>query len=91
MTIPAVMFGVLVATLLGALFHLWRGGSILRLLFFIVLSWAGFWIGHFLGRSLNFDILVLGSLQIGAGIIGSLVLLALGYWLSLVQRYEQPH
>ena len=50
MTIPAVLFGIFLSTLYGALFHFWRGGDTKRLILYIALSWVGFWLGHFIGQ-----------------------------------------
>ena len=36
MTIPAVLFGVLISTLYGAAFHLWRGGNLSKLSLYII-------------------------------------------------------
>lgn len=82
MTTPGYLLGFVVASLIGALFHLWRGGHIGRLLLFLVLSWAGFWAGHFLGTTLDISLGRIGVLNIGAGILGSLIFLFLGNWLS---------
>ena len=46
MTLPAFILGVALSTLIGAAFHFWRGGSLGRLLLYLVLGWVGFWIGH---------------------------------------------
>jgi hypothetical protein len=88
MTIGSVLLGVVVSTLLGALLHLWRGGSLGRLIFYIFASWVGFWIGHFIGASLNWTFFNVGPLNLGMAILGDFITLAIGYWLSLV-RTEQ--
>ena len=51
MTLPAFLFGVLISTLMGALFHLWKGGTLFDLLIDVVVSLVGFWLGHFAGVS----------------------------------------
>jgi hypothetical protein len=88
MTIGSVLLGVIVSTLLGALLHLWRGGSLGRLIYYIFSSWIGFWIGHLVGVGLNWTFLNVGPLNLGMAILGDLVTLGIGYWLSLV-RTEQ--
>lgn len=85
MTLPAFFLGFIVSTLYGALFHLLRGGSAGRLLLYIVLGWAGFWAGHFGAELLGLTFASLGPLHIGAATAGSLLFLAVGYWLSLVE------
>jgi hypothetical protein len=83
MTIPALLFGVLVSTFLGAGFHLWRGGSLGRLILYVLLAWTGFWAGHLMAAGLEFWALSVGPLHLGAAVIGSVVFLWVGYWLSM--------
>ena len=85
MTLPAILFGVLISTLYGALFHLWRGGSVGRLIFYLFLAWAGFWSGQLLAIRLGWTFLSVGSLHLGLATLLSGVFLFAGYWLSLVQ------
>lgn len=87
MTLPAFFLGAVIATLLGAAFHLWQGGSGGRLLLYLVLAWAGFWIGQWLGAQFSFSFLSIGPLNTGAAVLGSLGLLALGWWLGRVESY----
>jgi hypothetical protein len=89
MTLPALLFGFLVATLLGAAFHLWRGGSLGRLLLYLIFAWAGFWIGHFVGDHYGLKFASVGPLRLGAAVIFSIVTLFGGYWLSLINQ-EAP-
>lgn len=85
MTLPTILFGFLLACLLGALFHFWRGGSWQRLILYLVLSCLGFAAGHFAGNALGVTWLSVGALRTAAALIGSVVFLLVGYWLSLVQ------
>jgi hypothetical protein len=85
MTVPAFLFGFLISSLYGALFHLWRGGGPGRLSLYLILAWAGFWTGHFLGRQLNWSFSSLGPLYLGTATVTSLIFLGVGYWLSLVE------
>jgi hypothetical protein len=82
MTIPALLFGILVSTFLGAGFHVWRGGNLGRLILYILLAWAGFWSGHLMAVALEFNAFSVGPLHIGMAMVGSVVFLFLGYWLS---------
>lgn len=82
MTFPAFIFSFFIATLLGSLLHLWRGGSLVHLLIYLILSVAGFFIGHYLANILSLRFIVLGTINLGFGVIGSLVFLGVGYWLS---------
>jgi len=85
MTVPALLFGILVSTLMGAALHLLAGGSLWRLGAFILVAWVGFWAGHVLGGNLGWTFLGVGPLNLGAALLGGLVALLIGYWLSLVQ------
>lgn len=84
MTFPAIIFSFFLASLFGSLLHLWRDGGLFRLALYLVLSWIGFFGGHLLAGMLDLHFLDLGTIHLGMGIMGSLVLLGLGYWLSLM-------
>ena len=94
MNISSYLFGFILATLLGALFHLWRDGGILRLLLYLALSWVGFLIGHLASGTLGFNFLSVGPVTLAGGIIGSITFLFLGHLItqgqpSYVHRTEQ--
>lgn len=84
MTIPSLVLGLIVALLIGALFHLWRDGGFMRLVFYLFLSVAGFFAGNWIGNLQGWILFPVGPLNLGMAIIGSLVLLGIGDWLSLV-------
>ena len=81
MNIPTLIFGGLIATLYGAIFHLIRGGSLGRLIAYILISWAGFWAGHFLAQRFAFGFVSVGSLNLGSATISSFVFMIFGYWI----------
>jgi hypothetical protein len=85
MTLPGFLFGFLLSSLYGVFFHIWRGGNLWRLTLYIILSWAGFWLGNMVGAQLNLNFLDIGSLHVGIATISSLVFLLIGHWLSLVE------
>ncbi len=85
MTLPSFLLGAVVATLLGAAFHLWKGGGLGRLLLYLVLAWLGFWVGHWLAAQIDLDLFRVGPLFLGVGVLGALGLLFLGHWLFVVQ------
>jgi len=89
MTLPALAFGIIFSTLIGAVFHLVTGGSLVRMIVFILFSWIGFWGGHFLANSLGWTFWSLGPLHMGMASCGSIVLLGLGFWLSLISPKSQ--
>jgi hypothetical protein len=83
MTIPSLLFALLIASLFGVLYHLVRGGGFGRLLLFLILSWAGFALGHLLGAWLGLVLIPLGELNLGFSTLGSLVLLVFGDLIGL--------
>lgn len=85
MSTPVLLLGLVISTLLGAAFHLWRGGKAGRLLLYIILSWLGFWAGHLAASSLGWTFDLVGQLHLGTAAVGSLLFLFAGYWLSLVK------
>lgn len=85
MTIPGFLFGVLVSTLYGAGFHLWRGGSLGKLVLYTLLGWFGFWMGHIVGNLLDWSFARVGPLNFGAATVSSILFLFIGHWLSQVE------
>jgi hypothetical protein len=82
MTVPTLFYNFLLASLLGSAFHLWKGGGGGRLLFLLILSWIGFYLGHLAGTYWNIQILMIGPVQSGFGALGSILLLILGNWFT---------
>lgn len=82
MTLPAALFGLAIAILIGALFHTLRGGGGWRLFLHAVWSAAGFALGQWAGIAGGWRLFPFGMLDIGLGLAGSLLFLALGEWLS---------
>ena len=85
MTLPTLLFALLIALLCGALFHIVRGGSGWRLLLYLGLSTLGFIVGQLVSMWRGWDLFMFGSLDIGMGVIGSAAILAFGEWLGRVQ------
>ncbi len=81
MTAPNFVFGMVIATLLGVLFHLWRGGSLGRLLFYILASWFGFWVGQAIGGWTGIRFLSIGALRLATAVPVAIVALLIGHWL----------
>jgi hypothetical protein len=89
MTLPAVLFALIIAFLIGALFHLVRGGSFWRLLLYFGVSSAGFAAGQIVGMWRGWNMLMLGSINLGMGLIGSLLFLIAGEWLTRTETRKQ--
>ncbi|MGD2077012.1 MAG: hypothetical protein PVH18_01415 [Chloroflexota bacterium] len=74
-----LVLGFLLSTIYGALFHLIVGGRPRKLLLYVIASWVGFALGHFLGDLLGFELLKLGAIHLLAASIGS--------WLALITSW----
>lgn len=83
---PGILLGFIVSSLIGSGFHLWQGGGPGRLLFYLSLGWIGFAAGHFFAELILWEFLRVGSVNLGAGIIGSVLFLFLGNWLARPQQ-----
>ncbi|MGA9533000.1 MAG: hypothetical protein WBR18_09815 [Anaerolineales bacterium] len=77
MNIPAIVFGWLLASLVGLGFHLIRGGPLTRMALYMVSAWLGFGIGHFSGQWLHVTVLRVGAINFLTALIGALLALLL--------------
>ena len=91
MTVPSVALSFVCAWLIGALFHLVVDGGGGRLVLYLVLSTLGFIAGHTLAAAEGWSFVPVGPLQLGFAVMGSLVFLLLGHWLSQVQIETGAH
>lgn len=89
MTLPSLLFALLIALLYGALYHLLRDGSFLRLLLYFGLSILGFTIGHLIGLWRGWVFIPLGALNLGLSSLGSILVLLLGDWLTRIEGKER--
>ena len=85
MTLPTMLFALLVALFYGALYHLIRGGGFWRLFLYLGLSISGFILGHLVGIWRDWTFIPLGALNLGLSTLGSVMLLILGDWLSRIE------
>jgi hypothetical protein len=85
MTIPTLFFAFLIASLYGALYHLIRGGGPGRIFAYLLFSWLGFALGHFVGIWQEWLLLPVGQLNLGMSTLGSLFLLVLGDRISHIK------
>lgn len=85
MTFPALLFGIVLSSAYGSAFHFWKGGSLKRLLLYVLLAWLGFWLGHAAGASLGWDFAAVGPVNIGTATLGSAIFLFGGEWLGRVE------
>lgn len=85
MTLPSLLFALLIALFYGAVFHLIRGGGFWRLLLYLFLSIFGFVLGHLVGVWRGWILIPIGSIDLGLASIGSFLLLLLGDWLTRIE------
>ena len=85
MSLPTFLLALLIALLIGALYHLLRGGGIGHLFLYFGLSALGFGGGHVLSLWLNWDFFPLGEINLGLASVGSLIILIIGDWLSRIE------
>ena len=82
MPLPTFLLALLISSLLGVLFHLWRGGGPWRILFYLILAWMGFFSGHFLAEWRAWVLYPIGALNAGMAGLGALLFLFTGDWLG---------
>jgi hypothetical protein len=84
MPLPTIAFGILLSTFCGAIYHFIRGGSARKIWLFLILAWAGFWIGDALAWYLGWSFMQVGLLNAGMGVVFSFVFMLIGDLLSNV-------
>jgi len=85
---PVLIFGSLIALLLGSIIHLIAGGKLIRLLFSMIFSWIGFWIGNYFSNYFSFEIFKLGIIDYGSAMICSIFIGIFGFWISGENRSQ---
>ena len=79
---PTLLFGFILSTLYGALFHVVVGGNPLRLLLYIITACLGFWSGQFIAVNIHWSLFDVGALHLDIATLGSFCCLLLIFWLS---------
>lgn len=90
MTSPSILFGIILSTFYGVIFHLFKGGSLGRLGVYIIFSWMGFWIGQLFAELLNIDFLTIGTIHAGIASIFSWIFIVVSHWLSHIEINQRP-
>jgi hypothetical protein len=85
MTLPAILFGIVLSSVYGTAFHFMKGGGLNKLILFVALAWVGFWTGHFVGGWVGWTFAAIGPLHGGMATLGSAIFLFGGEWLSRVE------
>lgn len=83
---PTLTFAFVVATMIGALFHVVAGGDARRFALFLLAAWLGFALGHVLAVSLGIHVLAIGTLRMGGALIGALAALLLARYLTAIRK-----
>lgn len=76
---PTFAFAFVLATLIGALFHLIVGGDARRLALFLVVGWVGFALGQMLGVTFGVAIFMVGALRLVAAVVVAFFMLLLAH------------
>ncbi len=79
-TASGLVLGFLLATAYGAAFHFIMGGPARRIILYVVMSWIGFAVGHFIGNLLGITLFTLGALHLFSASIGAWLALILSWW-----------
>jgi uncharacterized membrane protein YeaQ/YmgE (transglycosylase-associated protein family) len=86
MTLPSLILGFLIATLLGAFLHLILGGGLGRLLLYILMGWLGFWVGQVIASYLGWSFDRLGQIHLMTASIVCVLFILIGHYFSLIQK-----
>jgi hypothetical protein len=83
LTAPSTVLSIVLATILAALFHLWRGKKAQELLIYWPAAVLGFLIGQFVGARIGLDIAVIGETHIIEGSVLAIAAMFVANWLKL--------
>lgn len=77
MSIPSLIFGLLISTTLALTFHLLRGGRVARMFLYVITAWISFPVGHFVGGWIGVSSLRLGDLNLLPAVLATILSLLL--------------
>lgn len=80
---PGLALAAILATVYGAVFHLWRGGGYDHLARYLLAAWVGFALGQAVGWLIGWPVGLVGQVYVLEGTLGSAICLVLMSWLSL--------
>jgi hypothetical protein len=72
-TAPGIYFSLLIASGLGLVFHLIRGGSLGRLVLYLAAAWIAFMAGHFVAEWLDWRLMRVGPINLFAAILAAII------------------
>lgn len=80
---PYLLLSLLLGTIYGTLFYLWRGKNFRDLLIFLLAGVVGFFLGQGAGNLLGFNVGLIGPLHVIETTVVSLATLLLVQWLKI--------
>jgi hypothetical protein len=81
MPTPSVTFAFMLATMLGAAFHLVVGGDLRRLALYLLAAWLGFSLGQVAGVVLDVTLLQVGVLRLLPAFAGAMLVIMVAHFL----------
>lgn len=86
MTIHSILLGFVIAILIGAAFHLLRGGSLPRLGLYLLAANLSFFLGHWLSELIHWQFLRVGAINLFPSILATVI----GLVLTTTLAGEEP-
>lgn len=86
---PSVIFGFIIATMWGSIFHFVVGGDIRQLALFLLAGWVGFALGHVFGLVFGLNLMNIGSLRIVSASLGAVIALVATYFFVRNGSYKR--
>jgi len=86
MTPSAYLISLVFAVVLGLLFHVIVGGRGWRILFFVICSILGFFLGNLIGYAVDWKWMNVGPVHAVPATLSAIVVMLLGRWLGKVQK-----
>lgn len=80
---PTLLLSALIASIYGALFHVWRGRSFRDLPLYLIASGLGFALGQLIANLIGLDIFTIGPIHIIEASLGSWAMLFIARWLKV--------
>ncbi|HET7010093.1 MAG TPA: hypothetical protein VFI11_04905 [Anaerolineales bacterium] len=70
---PTIYLALLISTLIGAAFHLLRGGTLARMLLYVSTAWVAFFAGNWVSHLLHWELGRIGNLNLFPAILATLI------------------
>lgn len=91
MSLPSIYLGLLISSLLGAAFHLLRGGTLARLLLYLGTAWVAFFTGHWISSLIHWELGRVGSLNLFPAMLATVIGLIAASILAGPSGDRNPH